>query len=91
MSLSNWRSYTQATEFKYFKKKWVNLVEVFLIGRKQELVNTQNNCEKKKKKKKKKEAQIKTNTKMMFAPLESNSQLNLRVNRISNIIISGST
>lgn len=89
MSLPNQRSYIQATEFKNFKKKWVNLVEVFLIGRKQELVNTQNNCEKKKKKKK--EAQIKTNTKMMFAPLESNSQLNLRVNRISNIIISGST
>lgn len=88
MSLPNQRSYIQATEFKNFKKKWVNLVEVFLIGRKQELVNTQNNCEKKKKKK---EAQIKTNTKMMFAPLESNSQLNLRVNRISNIIISGST
>lgn len=87
MSLPNQRSYIQATEFKNFKKKWVNLVEVFLIGRKQELVNTQNNCEKKKKK----EAQIKTNTKMMFAPLESNSQLNLRVNRISNIIISGST
>ena len=50
MSLPNQRSYIQATEFKNFKKKWVNLVEVFLIGRKQELVNTQNNCEKKKKK-----------------------------------------